>query len=120
MGSSRELAVGPVAAISLLLSSMVQKVADPSVDPTAYRRIVFTATFFAGVFQSAFGFLRWNTISEGVALLVLDLWLTMNFVQVGILGGLTLSCSHCWIHGRRGDRDWSAAAERTSGVISLH
>lgn len=58
MGSSNEIAIGPVAAVSLLLSSMVQKVVDPSVDPTAYRRIVFTATFFAGLFQSACGFLR--------------------------------------------------------------
>lgn len=58
MGSSNELAIGPVAAISLLMFSMVQKVVDPSVDPAAYRKIVFTATFFAGLFQSAFGFLR--------------------------------------------------------------
>lgn len=58
MGSSKDLAIGPVAAISLLISSMVQKVVDPSVDPIAYRNIVFTTTFFTGVFQSAFGFLR--------------------------------------------------------------
>ncbi|ONK75508.1 uncharacterized protein A4U43_C03F17630 [Asparagus officinalis] len=58
MGSSNELAIGPVAAISLLLSSMIQKVVDPSVDPTTYTKIAFTATFFAGIFQSAFGLLR--------------------------------------------------------------
>ncbi|KAK1301432.1 Low affinity sulfate transporter 3 [Acorus calamus] len=58
MGSSREIAIGPVAVISLLLSSMIQKSADPSVDPTSYRKMVFTATFFAGVFQAAFGIFR--------------------------------------------------------------
>ena len=63
MGSSNEIAIGPVAAVSLLLSSMVQKVVDPSVDPTAYREIIFTVTFFAGLFQSAFGFLRCLSVS---------------------------------------------------------
>ncbi|KAG9451609.1 hypothetical protein H6P81_011574 [Aristolochia fimbriata] len=58
MGSSGEIAIGPVAVVSLLLSSMVQKLVDPSVDPVAYRRIVFTVTFFAGVFQTTFGLFR--------------------------------------------------------------
>ncbi|XP_068641606.1 low affinity sulfate transporter 3-like [Aristolochia californica] len=58
MGSSREIAIGPVAVVSLLLSSMVQKLVDPSVDPGAYRKTVFTVTFFAGVFQTAFGLFR--------------------------------------------------------------
>ncbi|CAF2065499.1 unnamed protein product [Brassica napus] len=53
MGSSRELAIGPVAVVSLLLSSMVRDLQDPVTDPIAYRKIVFTATFFAG----ALGFL---------------------------------------------------------------
>lgn len=59
MGSSKEIAIGPVAVVSLLLSSMVQKVVDPSLDPLAYRKLVFTATFFAGIFQLIFGLFRW-------------------------------------------------------------
>ncbi|KAJ8625752.1 hypothetical protein MRB53_034282 [Persea americana] len=58
MGSSKEIAIGPVAVVSLLLSSMVQKVVDPSLDPLAYRKLVFTATFFAGIFQLTFGLFR--------------------------------------------------------------
>ncbi|KAA8530891.1 hypothetical protein F0562_005650 [Nyssa sinensis] len=58
MGSSREIAIGPVAVVSLLLSSMIQKLEDPVANPIAYRRLVFTVTFFAGVFQAAFGMLR--------------------------------------------------------------
>ncbi|KAI3834102.1 hypothetical protein MKW92_008830 [Papaver armeniacum] len=58
MGSSREIAIGPVAVVSLLLSAMIQKIIDPSVDPIGYRNLVFTVTFFAGVFQAAFGLLR--------------------------------------------------------------
>jgi len=59
MGSSREIAIGPVAVVSLLLSSLVPKVVDPAVDPDAYRSVVFTVTLFAGIFQAAFGIFRW-------------------------------------------------------------
>ncbi|KAL0802153.1 hypothetical protein Bca101_057329 [Brassica carinata] len=58
MGSSRELAIGPVAVVSLLLSSMVRDLQDPVTDPIAYRKIVFTVTFFAGAFQAIFGLFR--------------------------------------------------------------
>ncbi|GFP94679.1 low affinity sulfate transporter 3 [Phtheirospermum japonicum] len=58
MGSSREIAIGPVAVVSLLLSAMVSKLVDPSVDPNAYRSIIFTVTFFAGTFQALFGLFR--------------------------------------------------------------
>ncbi|KAJ1406811.1 sulfate anion transporter, conserved site [Sesbania bispinosa] len=58
MGSSREIAIGPVAVVSLLLSSLVPKVVDPAGDPDAYRNTVFTVTLFAGIFQSAFGIFR--------------------------------------------------------------
>lgn len=58
MGSSRDIAIGPVAVVSLLMSSMTQKIVDPSVDPTAYRKLVLTSTFFAGIFQVSFGFFR--------------------------------------------------------------
>lgn len=58
MGSSREIAIGPVAVVSLLLSAMVSKLVDPSVDPALYRRIIFTVTFFTGAFQALFGLFR--------------------------------------------------------------
>ncbi|KAE9466200.1 hypothetical protein C3L33_01911, partial [Rhododendron williamsianum] len=58
MGTSREIAIGPVAVVSLLLSSMIQKLEDPEANPVAYTRLVLTVTFFAGLFQAAFGFLR--------------------------------------------------------------
>lgn len=59
MGSSRELAIGPVAVVSLLLSSLVPEIQDPAADPVAYTKLVFTVTFFAGIFQAAFGFFRY-------------------------------------------------------------
>ncbi|XP_061344031.1 sulfate transporter 2.1-like [Gastrolobium bilobum] len=58
MGTSREIAIGPVAVVSLLLPSMIQKLIDPANDPIGYRKLVFTATLFAGLFQLAFGLFR--------------------------------------------------------------
>ncbi|XP_062099325.1 low affinity sulfate transporter 3-like isoform X2 [Humulus lupulus] len=58
MGSSRDLAIGPVAVVSLLISSLVPEIQDPATDPVAYTKLVFTVTFFTGVFQASFGFFR--------------------------------------------------------------
>ncbi|XP_059445709.1 high affinity sulfate transporter 2-like [Corylus avellana] len=57
MGSSRHIAIGPVAVVSLLLGTLLQNEINPS-NTVAYRRLAFTATFFAGVTQFALGFLR--------------------------------------------------------------
>ncbi|KAF3971890.1 hypothetical protein CMV_004560 [Castanea mollissima] len=58
MGSSRDIAIGPVAVVSLLIGTMAQNEIDPKKNALAYRRLVFTATFFAGVTQFALGFFR--------------------------------------------------------------
>ena len=60
MGTSRHIAIGPVAVVSLLLPSMIQKLVDPGTDPITYRNLVLTATFFSGIFQASFGFFRWG------------------------------------------------------------
>lgn len=58
MGSSRDIAIGPVAVVSLLLGSLLQNEIDPIKNAAEYRRLAFTATFFAGVTQAALGFFR--------------------------------------------------------------
>jgi high affinity sulfate transporter 1 len=58
MGSSRDIAIGPVAVVSLLLGTLLQNEIDPKTHPLEYRRLAFTATFFAGVTQAALGFFR--------------------------------------------------------------
>lgn len=70
MGSSREIAIGPVAVVSLLLASMIQDIEDPGTNPVAYRKLVFTVTFFAGIFQAAFGLFRFSSFSESIFLFV--------------------------------------------------
>ncbi|KAJ7968171.1 Sulfate transporter 1.1-like protein [Quillaja saponaria] len=57
MGSSRDIAIGPVAVVSLLLGSMLSDEIDPN-SSHDYLRLAFTATFFAGITQLALGFLR--------------------------------------------------------------
>lgn len=37
---------------------MVPDIVDPVSDPVSYRNIVFTVTFFAGIFQAIFGLFR--------------------------------------------------------------
>ncbi|KAG5125462.1 hypothetical protein JHK82_032199 [Glycine max] len=55
MGTSREIAIGPVAVVSLLLSSMMVKLVDPATDPVGYTKLILLATLFAGIFQTSFG-----------------------------------------------------------------
>ncbi|OVA15536.1 STAS domain [Macleaya cordata] len=64
MGSSRDLAVGTVAVASLLTASMLGNEVNASQNPKLYLHLAFTATFFAGVFQAALGFLRLGFIVD--------------------------------------------------------
>ncbi|KAF3328405.1 sulfate transporter 3.5 [Carex littledalei] len=59
-GSSKNLAVGTVAAASLLLASLIQSGDDITyaANPELYINLFFTAAFFTGVMQAALGFLR--------------------------------------------------------------
>ncbi|XP_031127050.1 sulfate transporter 1.2-like [Ipomoea triloba] len=58
MGSSRDIAIGPVAVVSLLLGSLLRDEIDPELHKWEYHRLAFTATFFAGVTQFVLGFFR--------------------------------------------------------------
>ncbi|KAJ1687164.1 hypothetical protein LUZ63_018554 [Rhynchospora breviuscula] len=64
MGSSRDVAIGPVAVVSLLLAEFLRREFDPTKNKEDYLRLAFTATFFAGLTQSILGFLRLGFIVE--------------------------------------------------------
>ncbi|KAI7749106.1 hypothetical protein M8C21_014263 [Ambrosia artemisiifolia] len=74
------LAIGPVAVVSLLISSMISKLVDPAVDPVSYRNLVFTATFFAGTFQALFGILRLGFVIDFLS----------HAAIVGFMGGAAI------------------------------
>ncbi|GAV90747.1 Sulfate_transp domain-containing protein/STAS domain-containing protein/Sulfate_tra_GLY domain-containing protein [Cephalotus follicularis] len=58
LGSSRDLAVGPVSIASLILGSMLRQEVSPTKDPILFLQLAFSSTFFAGLFQASLGFLR--------------------------------------------------------------
>ncbi|KAJ8769267.1 hypothetical protein K2173_002195 [Erythroxylum novogranatense] len=64
LGSSRDLAVGPVSIASLVLGSMLRQEVSPSHDPVLYLQLAFTSTFFAGVLQASLGLLRLGFIID--------------------------------------------------------
>ncbi|XP_042490609.1 probable sulfate transporter 3.5 isoform X2 [Macadamia integrifolia] len=57
-GSSKDLAVGTVAAASLLLASTLGDKVSATEDPALYLRLIYTSAFFTGIFQLALGVSR--------------------------------------------------------------
>ncbi|XP_078441122.1 sulfate transporter 1.3-like [Wolffia australiana] len=64
MGSSGEIAIGPVAVVSLLLGTLLRNEIDPVKQKAEYLRLAFTATFFAGIVQAGLGFFRLGFIID--------------------------------------------------------
>ncbi|XP_059649553.1 probable sulfate transporter 3.3 [Cornus florida] len=64
LGSSRDLAVGPVSIASLILGSMLRQQVSPAKDPILFLQLAFSSTFFAGLFQASLGFLRLGFIID--------------------------------------------------------
>ncbi|KAI3910424.1 hypothetical protein MKX01_034818 [Papaver californicum] len=64
LGSSRDLAVGPVSIASLILGSMLREKVSPTKEPLLFLQLAFTSTFFAGLFQASLGILRLGFIVD--------------------------------------------------------
>ncbi|KAJ7566158.1 hypothetical protein O6H91_02G090500 [Diphasiastrum complanatum] len=58
LGSSRHIAIGPVAVVSTLLGTQLRRELNPITQPELYLRLALTATFFAGLVEFTIGFLR--------------------------------------------------------------
>ncbi|VFQ63078.1 unnamed protein product [Cuscuta campestris] len=58
LGSSKHLAVGTVAACSLIIGATVGDAVNPEKNLELYLSLVFTATFFSGLLQITLGILR--------------------------------------------------------------
>lgn len=63
-GSSRDIAIGPVAVVSLLMGTLLKQEIDPIQDPVNYLKLAFTATFFCGIFQAGLGVFRLGFVTE--------------------------------------------------------
>ncbi|KAG8367407.1 hypothetical protein BUALT_Bualt16G0068700 [Buddleja alternifolia] len=66
-GSSKVLAVGPVAACSLLIAENIGEKASPTEEPYLYLSLVFTATLFSGLLQTLLGLLRLGILVDFLA-----------------------------------------------------
>lgn len=64
LGSSRDLAVGPVSIASLILGSMLRQEVSPTQDSNLFLQLALTSTFFAGLFQASLGLLRLGFIID--------------------------------------------------------
>ncbi|KAH1243268.1 putative sulfate transporter 3.3 [Glycine max] len=64
LGSSKDLAVGPVSIASLVMGSMLRQEVSPTADPILFLQLAFTSTLFAGLFQASLGILRLGFIID--------------------------------------------------------
>ncbi|WOL02732.1 sulfate transporter 1.2 [Canna indica] len=109
MGSSRDIAIGPVAVVSLLLGSLLQDELDPVNDKDEYRRLAFTATFFAGVTQAALGFLRLGFLIEFLS----------HAAIVGFMGGAAITIALQQLKGFFGIKKFTKNTDIVSVLKSV-
>ncbi|TKY47640.1 Early nodulin-70 [Spatholobus suberectus] len=84
LASSREIVIGPGSVDSLLLSSMIQTLKVPIHDSITYTQLVFTVTFFAGIFQVAFGLFRFGFLVEYLSQATIVGFLAAAAVGIGL------------------------------------
>ncbi|KAM0964492.1 probable sulfate transporter 3.3 [Malus sylvestris] len=64
LGSSKDLAVGPVSIASLIMGSMLMQEVSPTKEPDLFLQLAFTSTFFSGILQASLGLLRLGFIID--------------------------------------------------------
>ncbi|XP_050206407.1 sulfate transporter 1.3 [Mercurialis annua] len=109
MGSSRDIAIGPVAVVSLLLGSLLQDEIDPKKNPDEYLRLAFTATFFAGITQAALGFLRLGFLIDFLS----------HAAIVGFMGGAAITIALQQLKGLLGIKDFTKKTDIVSVMHSV-
>jgi len=117
MGSSRDIAIGPVAVVSLLLGSLLQNEVDHEKNKEEYLRLAFTATFFAGITQAGLGFLRYGgtVFFKQEKCRSIDLKITVFFR----LGFLIDFLSHAAIVGFMGGAAITIALQQLKYVLGI-
>ncbi|XP_008798427.3 sulfate transporter 1.2-like [Phoenix dactylifera] len=105
MGSSRDMAIGPVAVVSLLLGTLLQNEFDPVTEKEEYIRLAFTATFFCGITQAALGFFRLGFLIEFLS----------HAAIVGFMGGAAITIALQQLKGFLGIKNFT----KNSDIISV-
>ncbi|KDP32700.1 hypothetical protein JCGZ_11992 [Jatropha curcas] len=109
MGSSRDIAIGPVAVVSLLLGTLLQNELDPKKDKEAYRRLAFTATFFAGITQATLGFFRLGFLIDFLS----------HAAVVGFMGGAAITIALQQLKGLLGIQNFTKKTDIVSVMHSV-
>ncbi|XP_015571601.1 sulfate transporter 1.2 [Ricinus communis] len=109
MGSSRDIAIGPVAVVSLLLGTLLQNELDPKTNAEEYLRLAFTATFFAGITQAALGFLRLGFLIDFLS----------HAAIVGFMGGAAITIALQQLKGLLGIKDFTKKTDLVSVMQSV-
>ncbi|KAG2700982.1 hypothetical protein I3843_06G021400 [Carya illinoinensis] len=109
MGSSRDIAIGPVAVVSLLLGTLLQNEIDASKDPIGYRRLAFTATFFAGVTQATLGLFRLGFLIDFLS----------HAAIVGFMGGAAITIALQQLKGFLGIKKFTKKTDIISVMHSV-
>ncbi|CAA0831621.1 Sulfate transporter 1.3 [Striga hermonthica] len=105
MGSSRDIAIGPVAVVSLLLGTMLQNEIDPVNNAHDYRRLAFTATLFAGITQATLGILRLGFLIDFLS----------HAAIVGFMGGAAITIALQQLKGFLGIKKFT----KNSDIVSV-
>ncbi|KAL5559059.1 hypothetical protein UlMin_035270 [Ulmus minor] len=105
MGSSRDIAIGPVAVVSLLLGTLLQNEIDSATHPAEYLRLAFTATFFAGITQATLGILRLGFLIDFLS----------HAAIVGFMGGAAITIALQQLKGFLGIQKFT----KKSDIISV-
>ncbi|KAH7290821.1 hypothetical protein KP509_30G065700 [Ceratopteris richardii] len=126
-GVSRDIAIGPVAVVSILLGTLAHNYfpmpasatakcdttstafvnADCSAYREAYLSLIFTATFFTGVFQAALGLLRLGFIIDFLS----------HAAIVGFMGGAAITIGLQQLKGLLGLP--TASFTRNTDIVSV-
>ncbi|GFY89155.1 sulfate transporter 1;1 [Actinidia rufa] len=108
MGSSRDIAIGPVAVVSLLLGTLLQHEIDPS-NKEEYLRLAFTATFFAGITQATLGFFRLGFLIDFLS----------HAAIVGFMAGAAITISLQQLKGLLGIKKFTKKTDIVSVMRSV-
>ncbi|XP_006360279.1 sulfate transporter 1.2-like [Solanum tuberosum] len=109
MGSSRDIAIGPVAVVSLLLGTLLRNEIDPSKHPDEYLRLAFTATFFAGITQATLGILRLGFLIDFLS----------HAAVVGFMGGAAITIALQQLKGFLGIKKFTKKTDIISVMKSV-
>ncbi|KAJ4822499.1 Sulfate transporter 1.3 [Turnera subulata] len=106
---SRDIAIGPVAVVSLLLGTLLQNEIDPQKNKAEYQRLAFTATFFAGITQFTLGFLRLGFLIDFLS----------HAAIVGFMGGAAITISLQQLKGFLGIKKFTKKTDIVSVMNSV-